>query len=114
VCWIAEDAISAFAATSVGRAVLGAAGSESACSTSWWSGEPIDAFSVEFRGAEAVRKIEQSTMRGGAQVYIFKSWNPPRTAASWVTRYTKIPKPRQWQHSSDYFSFFCWVGPSPS
>jgi hypothetical protein len=58
VCWIAEDAISAFAATSMGRAVLDAAGSESACSTSWWSGEPIDALSMEFRGAAAVAKSE--------------------------------------------------------
>ena len=39
----------------------------------------------QFYGAESVRKIEQS-IRGGDKVYFFKSWNPPRTTASWVSK----------------------------
>jgi phage terminase large subunit len=57
----------------------------------------------QFHGAEAIRKIEQS-IRGGEQVYKFKSWNPPRTSASWVNRYIHIPKSGMWVHSSDYLS----------
>lgn len=57
----------------------------------------------QFYGAEAIRKIEQS-IRGGEKVYKFKSWNPPRTSASWVNRYIQIPKAGMWVHSSDYRS----------
>lgn len=56
----------------------------------------------QFHGPEAVRNIEQSIMRGGDTVYLFKSWNPPRTSASWVNKYIKLPKNGQWQHKSDY------------
>lgn len=55
----------------------------------------------QFHGAEAVRTIEQS-IRGGEKIYMFKSWNPPRTTASWVTKYAMVPKAGQWQHKSDY------------
>jgi PBSX family phage terminase large subunit len=55
----------------------------------------------QFHGAESVRTIEQS-IRGGDKLYNFKSWNPPRTAASWVSKYIQIPKEGQWQHKSDY------------
>lgn len=60
--------------------------------------EEIDQFS----GEESIRKIEQSVIRGGDLAWIFKSFNPPRTAANWANKYCKIPKKTQYQHKSDY------------
>lgn len=56
----------------------------------------------QFHGEEGIRKIEQSVIRGGDLAYIFKSFNPPRTAANWANKYTKIPKATQYQHKSNY------------
>jgi PBSX family phage terminase large subunit len=56
----------------------------------------------QFKGAESVRSIEQSAIRGGDLAYIFKSFNPPRTIANWANKYVKIPKPNQYQHFSNY------------
>jgi len=58
----------------------------------------------QFKGAEAVRKIEQSAIRGTDDAYIFKSFNPPRTQNSWVNKYVKIPKASQYQHFSNYLT----------
>ena len=64
----------------------------------------------QFYGAESVRKIEQS-IRGGDKVYFFKSWNPPRTTASWVSKYIQLPKPTQYQHASNYLDVPAeWLG----
>ena len=41
---------------------------------------------------EAVRKIEQSVIRGGDKAYIFKSFNPPKSANNWANKYIKVPK----------------------
>lgn len=46
----------------------------------------------QFKGPEAVRKIEQSVIRGGDEAYIFKSFNPPKSANNWANKYIKIPK----------------------
>lgn len=46
----------------------------------------------QFQGPEAVRKIEQSLIRGGDVAYIFKSFNPPKSANNWANKYVKIPK----------------------
>lgn len=46
----------------------------------------------QFKGEEAVRKIEQSVIRGGDLAYIFKSFNPPKSANNWANKYIKIPK----------------------
>ena len=56
----------------------------------------------QFRGEEAIRKIEQSAIRGGDIAYIFKSFNPPRSVNNWANKYTKIPKASQFQHESCY------------
>lgn len=56
----------------------------------------------QFHGEEAIRKIEQSVIRGGDEAFIFKSFNPPRTANNWANKYTKIPKDSQYQHASTY------------
>lgn len=46
----------------------------------------------QFEGEEAVRKIEQSVIRGGEKAWIFKSFNPPKSANNWANKYIKIPK----------------------
>jgi phage terminase large subunit len=46
----------------------------------------------QFEGEEAVRKIEQSVIRGGDLAFIFKSFNPPKSAQNWANKYIKIPK----------------------
>lgn len=46
----------------------------------------------QFTGPESVRKIEQSVIRGGDIAYIFKSFNPPKTANNWANKYIKVPK----------------------
>lgn len=56
----------------------------------------------QFHGAEAVRKIEQSVIRGGDTAYILKSFNPPQTANNWANQYTQIPKATRFTHRSDY------------
>ena len=58
----------------------------------------------QFHGPEAVRKIEQSAIRGGDLAWIFKSFNPPRTSGNWVNKYVQIPKESQYQHKSDFLS----------
>lgn len=41
----------------------------------------------QFKGAESVRRIEQSVIRGGDKAYNFKTFNPPRSAANWANKY---------------------------
>ena len=53
-------------------------------------------------GAAAIRKIEQSVLRGGEEAWEFKTYNPPPTASNWVNRYVLIPKENQLQHHSTY------------
>jgi phage terminase large subunit len=58
----------------------------------------------QFRGPETVRSIEQSAIRGGDIAYIFKTFNPPKTANNWANKYTLIPKASQYQLKTDYLS----------
>ena len=46
----------------------------------------------QFKGDDAVRKIEQSVIRGGDKAYKFKSFNPPKSANNWANKYIKIPR----------------------
>lgn len=65
----------------------------------------------QFHGEEAIRKIEQSVIRGGDVAFIFKSFNPPRTLNNWANKYTKIPKATQYQHVSTYLDVpLEWLG----
>lgn len=56
----------------------------------------------QFYGPEAVRNIEQSAIRGGDLAWIFKSFNPPQSAASWANKYVQVPKASQLLHRSTY------------
>lgn len=65
----------------------------------------------QFHGPEAVRKIEQSVIRGGDDAWIFKSFNPPPTRSNWANKYLAIPKATQYQHQSNYISVPVeWLG----
>lgn len=46
----------------------------------------------QFSGEEEVRKIEQSAIRGGSGAYIFKIFNPPKSASNWANKYISVPK----------------------
>lgn len=56
----------------------------------------------QYDGANAIRKIEQSAIRGTDSAYIFKSFNPPPTANNWANKYVQIPKAKQFLHFSNY------------
>lgn len=58
----------------------------------------------QFSGMEEVRNIEQSAIRGGDDAWIFKSFNPPRSAASWANRYVREPKESMLVTRSTYLS----------
>ena len=55
-----------------------------------------------FYGANTIRNIEQSALRGGDEAWTFKTFNPPPTSQNWANKYILIPKENQWQHKSDY------------
>lgn len=64
-------------------------------------GEEID----QYGSMEEVRSILQSVFRGGDEDRIaFFSFNPPKSARSWVNQEVKIPKPGRIVHHSDYLS----------
>ncbi|MBQ8297535.1 MAG: PBSX family phage terminase large subunit [Ruminococcus sp.] len=58
----------------------------------------------QFQGEEAVRKIEQSVIRGGEVAYKFKSFNPPKSAHNWANRYIKIPRADRLVTESTYLT----------
>ncbi len=58
----------------------------------------------QFKGEEAVRKIEQSIIRGGDTAYKFKSFNPPKSAQNWANKYIKIPRPDRLITESTYLN----------
>ncbi|HHV09983.1 MAG TPA: PBSX family phage terminase large subunit [Clostridiales bacterium] len=65
----------------------------------------------QFKGAEAVRTVTQSVVRGGEKTYIFKSFNPPKSANNWANKYIKIPKPGMLVTFSNYLDVpKSWLG----
>ena len=56
----------------------------------------------QFRGPKEVRKIEQSAIRGGDIAWIFKSFNPPKSANNWANEYIEKPKANRIVHKSTY------------
>lgn len=55
----------------------------------------------QFRGLNSIRTIEQS-IRGGDDIYYFKSFNPPPTKSNFANKYVEVPKANQYQHYSNY------------
>lgn len=65
----------------------------------------------EFEGMEKIRSLNQSIMRGGEQFIVFYTYNPPRSAGSWVNRESKIQQPDKLVHHSDYKTVpRAWLG----
>lgn len=65
----------------------------------------------QFTGPESVRKIEQSVIRGGDVAYIFKSFNPPKTASNWANKYIRVPKETRLVTESTYLEVPAkWLG----
>lgn len=65
----------------------------------------------QFAGAEEIRNVEQSCLRGGEFSFTFKSFNPPQSARNWANRYVLEEKPGQIVQTSDYRSVpASWLG----
>ena len=56
----------------------------------------------QFAGPEEVRSITESAVRGGDVAWIFKSFNPPKSANNWANEYVRIPKDNMLLHESTY------------
>lgn len=56
----------------------------------------------EFFGPEEIRTINQSLMRGGETFVVFYTYNPPKSARSWVNQEARINKEGRRVHHSDY------------
>ena len=57
---------------------------------------------AEFRGIDDVRTIKQSIFRGVSKAYTFYSYNPPKSAQSWVNGEALKTVPGRLVHSSSY------------
>lgn len=65
----------------------------------------------QFEGEEAVRKIEQSAIRGGDEAWIIKMFNPPINVNNWVNNYVNAAKKTMMVHSSTYLDVPTeWLG----
>lgn len=58
----------------------------------------------EFEGPEALRTLNQSILRGGSSYVVLYTYNPPRSAGSWVNREAKTKQPGKRVHKSDYLT----------
>lgn len=56
----------------------------------------------QFGGEEAVRKIEQSAIRGGDDAWIIKTFNPPISRNNWANKYAEQPADFKLVHKSAY------------
>ena len=56
----------------------------------------------EFEGPEKIRSINQSVLRGGADFFVFYSFNPPQSARNWVNQYILIERDDTLVHHSTY------------
>ena len=56
----------------------------------------------QFGGEEAVRKIEQSVIRGGDDAWIIKTFNPPISRNNWANKYAMEPADFKLMHKSAY------------
>lgn len=56
----------------------------------------------QFSGMEEIRKVLQSTMRGGNKFYNFMSYNPPRSRDNWINKEILISRKDRLIHQSTY------------
>ncbi len=65
----------------------------------------------QFSGEEEIRSIEQSVMRGGDRCFVFKTFNPPRSAQSWVNCFARADTQGICRHKSCYLDVpKAWLG----
>lgn len=65
----------------------------------------------QFNGPESVRNIEQSAMRGGDDAWVFKSFNPPKSAINWANKYVLKPSEKRLDQISTYIDVPpSWLG----
>lgn len=65
----------------------------------------------QLSGAEELRSIEQSVLRGGSISYEFISYNPPKSKDSWVNKELLIPDENRVVHHSSYLDVRpAWLG----
>lgn len=58
----------------------------------------------EFEGMDKIRNINQSVMRGGEKFVIFYSFNPPKSARSWVNKEMFDKRKDKFTHHSTYLT----------
>jgi phage terminase large subunit len=58
----------------------------------------------EFTGMEEIRMINQSLMRGGKKFTVFYSYNPPKSANSWVNTEVQLTREDRLAHHSTYLT----------
>jgi PBSX family phage terminase large subunit len=68
------------------------------CKFIWY--EELD----EFNGMEEIRMINQSLMRGGKKFTVFYSYNPPKSANSWVNTEIRLTRDDRLTHHSTYLT----------
>jgi phage terminase large subunit len=68
------------------------------CKFLWY--EELD----EFTGMDEIRMINQSLMRGGPKFIVFYSYNPPKSANSWVNTEVKLTRNDRLAHHSTYLT----------
>lgn len=68
---------------------------------------------AEFRSMEDIRTIKQSVFRGVDDAITFYSYNPPKSAQSWVNGESLADNPLRYVHSSSYLDVPVeWLGNS--
>lgn len=66
---------------------------------------------AEFSGMEAIRTIKQSILRGVNKACTLYSYNPPKSAQSWVNEEILVENPSRYIHSSTYLDVPpAWLG----
>jgi phage terminase large subunit len=68
------------------------------CKFLWY--EELD----EFNGMDEIRMINQSLMRGGPKFTVFYSYNPPKSANSWVNTEVQLTRSDRLAHHSTYLT----------
>lgn len=58
----------------------------------------------QFAGMAEIRKVLQSTQRGGDKFWNFMSYNPPRSRDNWINKEILIPKANRYVHESNYLN----------
>lgn len=66
---------------------------------------------AEFSGMEEIRSVLQTTLRGGGPSAVFYSYNPPKSARSWVNKEALERRPDRLVHHSTYLDLpRPWLG----